>query len=613
MNRFITNIVFVFFISLTLGYGQISPGELSEAHKDLEGMSNCTQCHEIGEKVLNNKCLQCHEVIHSLINQNRGFHASNDVKRKDCFECHSEHHGLKFDMVRFDEDNFDHNRAGYPLEGQHKRVDCRECHKPDYIQHSDIRKKTNTFLGLEQECLSCHADYHQETLPIDCKQCHDFEAFKPAANFDHKDDTAYALNGEHANVDCIACHKMTTRNGSDFQEFSDIAFNDCKSCHDDPHNNKLPGDCKQCHTESSFSFFKGQDKFNHNVTNFRLKGSHRKIDCFVCHKETDQPLLVFQDNLKIDENNCVECHDDVHEDKFGLDCAKCHNEKSFLSLNNMDFFDHTLTDYPLEGKHIEVDCKQCHTGRYIEAINFSACKNCHDDYHNGEFVKSTISPDCIECHSLENGFNYSLFTYEQHQASAFPLEGAHVATPCFACHISEDDERWTFRELGESCVDCHIDIHKDFMSAKYYPNQDCKTCHINDSWAEINSFDHENTDWTLEGKHLEADCRACHFNEMSDNNAVITQKFTNLGTECITCHENVHDDTFAINGVTDCKRCHVTSSWMPENFDHDTTNFPLEGKHKEIKCSACHTSSTKNGETVVLYKLNKFECIDCHQ
>ncbi len=32
-------------------YGQISPGDLSNAHKDLEGMSNCTKCHVLGDKV----------------------------------------------------------------------------------------------------------------------------------------------------------------------------------------------------------------------------------------------------------------------------------------------------------------------------------------------------------------------------------------------------------------------------------------------------------------------------------------------------------------------------------------------------------------------------------
>jgi hypothetical protein len=604
-------LIMVVFFHTVWSYGQISPGDLSQPHADLEGMSNCTQCHDLGDKVSNAKCLDCHTEIQSLIDKNDGYHASSDVANQNCFKCHSEHHGRKFDMVRFDQDNFDHILAGYKLEGQHNIIDCRDCHKPDYIESIEIRKKEKTFLGLQQACLSCHEDYHQNTLPIDCKQCHDFEAFQPATNFDHSEDSDFALEGKHIEVECIECHQKTTRNGLDFQEFSDIVFTDCKSCHDDPHNNKLPGDCKACHTENTFNIFQGKGQFDHNNTSFTLKGKHKSIDCFECHKETDQPLLVFQDNLRIDENDCVKCHDDKHEGKFGLDCAKCHTEKSFVVLKNMDFFDHSVTDYPLEGKHIEVDCKQCHKGRFTEEIDFSACKNCHEDYHENEFSNDGVSPDCIECHSLNEGFGYSLYTLEQHQETAFSLEGAHIATPCYACHISEDDERWTFRNLGSECVDCHQDIHENYISETFYPNQDCKACHINESWSNI-TFSHDKTDWPLDGAHVNVECRACHFIENTDNNAVAIQKFSNLETNCISCHENIHDDTFAIDGVTDCIRCHVTSSWMPENFDHNTTRFPLEGKHRELECIACHSSSVVNGETEVLYKLNKLECIDCH-
>jgi len=599
-------------MTMTFMYGQISPGDLSEAHKELEGMSNCTQCHEIGNKVLNSKCLQCHDEIQSLIDQDRGYHASALVEKQDCFACHSDHHGRKFEMIRFDEDNFNHNEVGYALEGNHQIVDCRECHKPDYIENHEISMRENTFLGLEQECLSCHTDYHQNTLPKDCKQCHDMEAFKPASNFDHNE-ADFTLNGKHVDIECIECHKVITKDDLEFQEFTGLAFNDCLSCHDDAHNNKLPGDCKSCHRDTDFNLFFGQETFDHNTTNFTLKGKHKEVDCFSCHKETDKPLLVFQDNLRLNENSCVKCHDDQHEGKFGLDCAKCHRETSFLSIKKIENFDHSVTDYSLEGEHLEVDCKQCHTGRFSEAIDFSECKNCHDDYHKGEFIQNNISPDCIECHSINEGFEYSLYTLEQHQENIFPLEGAHVATPCYACHISEDDERWTFRELGADCIDCHTDIHEGYISKTFYPNNDCKSCHVNDSWTELKSFDHTTTNWPLEGVHLETDCRACHFVENIENKDVSEQKFTNLDTNCVSCHENVHDDSFAIDGVTDCVRCHVTSSWMPENFDHDTTNFPLEGKHKEADCKACHTSSIENGETVILYKLNKFECIDCHQ
>ncbi len=609
MRNRIIHIIFPIILAVTYSYGQISPGDLTTAHSNLEGLSNCTMCHDIGKKVSNAKCLECHKEIKTLINNNKGYHASSGVRNKDCFECHSEHHGRKFDMVRFDENRFNHNLTGYVLEGKHAEVDCRQCHMPDNIANNELRKRSGTFLGLNNACLSCHDDFHQNTLPNDCLSCHNMDAFKPVLNFDHNK-TDYPLKGEHRNVDCVECHKITTRNGVKFQEFGGIPFSDCKACHNDPHNNQLKGNCKECHTESSFSNFIGQGRFNHNITDFNLNGQHKSIDCFGCHNRTDNPLAVFQDKLNIAEDNCVACHDDQHDGLYGLDCAKCHVESSFLSLKDMDFFDHSVTDYPLEGQHLEVDCRKCHVERFSTPIDFSACNKCHNDYHQGEFATNGVSPDCVECHSLENGFEFSLYTIEQHQTSSFPLEGAHMATPCFACHISEEDNRWTFVDLGSSCVDCHEDFHDSYISVNYYPNQDCTVCHINDAWNFV-TFDHNVTNWPLEGRHLEVDCRSCHF-ETSENDNIISQKFINLENQCASCHENVHDELFAINGVTDCNRCHVTDSWFPKKFDHNSTAFPLEGRHAEIDCALCHEIRGKNGETTVLYKLNKLECIDCH-
>ena len=106
MRKSLKHILFIFPLFVSVTYGQISPGDLSEAHKELEGMSNCTQCHELGEKVINAKCLDCHDDIQALINDNKGYHANPKIVKQDCFECHSDHHGRKFDMVRFDQDNF---------------------------------------------------------------------------------------------------------------------------------------------------------------------------------------------------------------------------------------------------------------------------------------------------------------------------------------------------------------------------------------------------------------------------------------------------------------------------------------------------------------------------
>jgi hypothetical protein len=512
---------------------QISPGKLTDAHAEYEGISNCTLCHDLGKSVSSTKCLDCHDDIQSLIDSNNGYHSSQEVRDQECFACHSEHHGETFDMMRFDEDTFNHDLTTYILDGQHDVIECRECHKPDYIEDPEIRERENTFLGLNEDCISCHDDFHQGTLTNnnDCASCHDIEAFRPAPLFDH-DETNYPLEGAHVDVDCLECHPMNTRNGKEFQEFADLVFNDCKSCHDDSHNAQLPGDCMQCHEVASFTSFIGDLGFNHNLTEFELRGSHQTVACYECHQQTSDPLAAFQDQNGVDENSCFTCHedDDVHEGKFGTDCAECHNEESWLALGDLSDFNHDLTDYPLVGMHIPVECKECHTTEnYTDPIDFSECQNCHEDYHEGEFVTNGITEDCASCHSTEAGFEETSYSVERHAETDFPLEGGHIATPCFECHLNE--EKWAFR---------------------------------------------------------------------------------NIDSECVDCHDDQHDSQFLVAGVNDCARCHDAENWYPRLFDHDETEFPLEGRHAVVDCDACHKTYEKADQSFVEYKIQRFECVDCH-
>ena len=100
---------------------QISPGDLTKAHSNLEGMSNCTKCHELGEQVNSGKCLECHSEIKKMINQGRGYHSFNAVQSKNCFDCHSEHNGRNFMIINFTPNTFDHKKTGYDLTGAHTR------------------------------------------------------------------------------------------------------------------------------------------------------------------------------------------------------------------------------------------------------------------------------------------------------------------------------------------------------------------------------------------------------------------------------------------------------------------------------------------------------------
>jgi nitrate/TMAO reductase-like tetraheme cytochrome c subunit len=587
---------------------QLSPGDLTSAHAHLEGISNCTQCHDLGEKVSNNKCLSCHKAIKSRIDQKEGYHSSREVKGKECAECHSEHHGRKFEMIRFDEKSFDHNLTGYELTGAHKTADCRQCHKPDFMDQTNIDSPEKSFLGLDQQCLSCHTDYHQNTLPTDCNKCHVTEAFEPATKFDH-DKSKFALLGKHKEVDCASCHKEEIRNGREFQQFTGLDFANCNSCHDDPHQNNLGTDCKSCHKESSFQDFVGRNRFNHNTTHFPLKGKHRPLDCKECHTINTGPLAVFQDRKGVAVNDCNTCHEDVHDGKFGLSCSDCHNENSFTASINLDAFNHNLTDFALQGKHEEVDCKKCHVSEsFTEPLPFNTCTACHEDYHEGAFMVNLEVRDCADCHAV-TGFEETLFTVEQHQETDFPLEGSHLATACFECHLKEDT--WTFADLGNRCVDCHEDIHRGYIASTYYPEQECTQCHSTSLWAEV-QFDHSLTEFQLEGKHAEASCLDCHGKPEIMKSDQKWSGFEEVSMDCITCHENIHKDQFAINGVTDCKRCHAFEDWSASNFDHSTTAFPLEGRHAEIECKDCHKPMVVNNEVITQYKFESFECVVCH-
>ena len=302
------------------------------------------------------------------------------------------------------------------------------------------------------------------------------------------------------------------------------------------------------------------------------------------------------------------CHDDVHDNKFGINCAECHNEQSFFSVQT-EGFNHSLTDFNLVGQHQTVDCRACHTESLTKPLEHNACAACHTDYHDGEFVADGVAPDCSACHT-EAGFTESLYTIEQHNETKFPLDGAHLATPCFACHQSE--EKWTFRNIGERCVDCHEDVHVGFINASFYPDQACEKCHVTDDWIK-NLFDHEQTDFALLGQHAEVSCMECHgVDEASATNRY--EGFVDTPNECAACHDNVHEDQFVENGITDCARCHGFESWGVENFNHDNTAFQLDGAHASVACDACHKPyETNDGRIIVQYKFNSFQCIDCHQ
>jgi hypothetical protein len=526
-----------------LAYGQLSPGELSGAHAGLEGLSNCTKCHAIGKAVAKENCLECHTELARRIQQHKGLHGS--ISGHDCVECHKEHHGRTFSIVKFDQKSFNHGKyTGFALEGKHTGAECASCHKAQFIRAADVRTNAvlmagHTYLGLEPACNGCHADAHKGQFAAPCQSCHTAERWKPLPRFSHEN-TRYPLVGLHTTVPCTGCHRPS-QNDPKVVRFKGIAFGRCVDCHADPHRGKLKGECTSCHSTAGWK--KAESRFNHAATKFPLRGLHAGLRCDQCHTSSAEGGGVHALRF-VRFESCVDCHRDPHRGQFVKDgtstrCERCHSEEGWR-VGPMKRFDHSTTHFPLIGRHRQVSCMECHgkEGKthvvLISLAGVEKCASCHVDPHGGQFVRKGVQRDCKECHR-ESGFTPTRFGPEQHGATRFALDGAHGAVPCISCHErvppgATTPQRFT-RDAVPQCVDCHKDPHRGAMNT-WTPA--CIACHTTATWKE-SRFRHDQTRFKLDGRHINVPCSSCH-NMGSKPAPVESWKFRGIPLTCEGCH-----------------------------------------------------------------------------
>jgi nitrate/TMAO reductase-like tetraheme cytochrome c subunit len=507
---------------------QISPGELSNAHAKLEGVSNCTKCHEVGNKVSREKCLNCHKPIKLLIDAQKGYHSSNEVKGKDCFICHNDHHGRNFQIIKFDKTNFNHSTTGFELKGVHARKDCKSCHKAEFIKDPELKKNTSTYLGLGTECLSCHDDFHKGKMSPNCSGCHGFESFKNVTGFDHNT-TKFPLLGKHKIVVCDKCHKSTIVDGKAVRQLVGIEFSNCTSCHKDVHENKFGQNCKQCHTEESFHTIKGVSNFDHSKTDFKLVGKHQFVACKSCH------ITNLTNPIKFDR--CTNCHTDYHKFEFvknGIapDCNQCHTNNGF-SENLFTVEKHNVSNFKLEGAHLATPCIFCHKKQERWAFRKIglACADCHQNIHKG-IIQEKYYPDnkCTVCHNVNDWKTISF----DHNQTKFKLEGVHANRSCSFCHITKNETGkmvQQFAGLSTECSGCHKNSHAGQFDIG--GQTDCTRCHGFDDWKKT-KFNHNSSKFKLEGAHLKVSCEKCHKEEAYTSGKVILYK--NNKILCSNCH-----------------------------------------------------------------------------
>jgi predicted CXXCH cytochrome family protein len=524
-------IILIFSFSGEFAFSQISPGDLSAAHAHLEGVSNCTQCHTVGNKVTREKCLDCHKEIKSNIDAKKGYHASSEVTGKKCSSCHNEHHGRKFKLIRFDKKKFNHAKTGFTLKGQHAKEDCKACHNAEHIKLPKTQRKSGeSYIGLSQTCTTCHDDYHQGKLSAKCNDCHSFDNWQHAKTYDHSK-TKFPLRGKHLAVKCIDCHKTEIVNGKVAQNFKGLKFDNCNACHEDEHNNRFGQDCKQCHSEVSFRKIKGIDKFDHDKTGYKLIGKHKLVDCKECHKGAmTEPLK---------HARCTDCHNDEHDGQFAKngvvpDCNECHSNYGF-EPSEFTVERHNKTKFKLDGAHVATACNECHKKDVSKKWQFrnigTSCVDCHKNVHKG-FIDEKYFPEenCEICHTTSSWKQVNF----DHEKTGFKLEGAHSKERCGACHYRKNEQGehiQKFSELTNNCSQCHKDSH----AGQFEENgkTDCTQCHGFVDWKD-SKYDHNRSRFKLDGQHVNVKCEECHKPIESPKGKYIQYKFKSI--ECSECH-----------------------------------------------------------------------------
>jgi hypothetical protein len=614
---------------------QISPGPLAKAHQSLSGMLSCTKCHDLGAGGVKFKCLDCHTEIRDRLAQSRGMHAvwvGAKGTSKDCVQCHSDHNGADFSLIRWQpsREALDHRQTGFPLTGAHAGLRCEQCHNArdispagrDGIQVKDLN---HTYLGLTGTCTGCHDDEHQGQLGTNCTQCHTTNAWKPASGFNHAT-TKFALTGAHATVACAKCHTTVAdarvADAKPYVKYVGLSFATCNGCHTDPHRGSFKGACESCHSTSSWTRVAQLQGFDHSKTAFPLLGKHSNVACSDCHTRGDFKTPVAH-------ATCSDCHSDYHGGQFaarvgGSDCAACHSMDGFKP-STFGLSEHAATNYPLEGRHAEVKCEQCHIPKGKDTlfrITQTQCSACHEDVHRGQFLAAPYENRCEQCHSVQE-FQPAHFTLARHQQTAFPLTGAHLAVPCGQCHQEQPrgslvSVKFRFEDL--SCTECHNDPHsgqfREQMAARRADGRaaGCTACHTTVQWTELKGFDHARTPFPLLGAHRAVACIDCH-RPPNQERTLEHVSFRAVPVQCSGCHNDPHAGQFANRrDVADCSSCHNLNRFKPAEFDHNTrTPFSLQGAHQNVACSGCHTlTRSVNGTNVLFYRPTPITCAECH-
>jgi hypothetical protein len=403
---------------------------------------------------------------------------------------------------------------------------------------------------------------------------------------------------------CLNCHKeirwLTERSRGVHGLEVRQTKKECASCHPD-------------HAGTSFQMIAwdagAPAKFDHSKAGWALDGKHTAEKCESCHAPKYRVSTAAQLSPRKNgagwvglETTCISCHrsDDAHNGTLDLRCESCHTSETW---DDAPKFDHAKSDYPLTGKHADVECNACHLVKKLgprsnakgepipvfKPVPFKDCSSCHNDPHKGQ-----LSGQCSECH-VTRGFSIVDKREFNHSATRYPLRGKHASVSCEACHAKN---LTIMAPPFATCAACHSDPHSGEGKIGGNP-QDCAACHRVEGFlpSVFTVAKHREAAYALEGKHMSVKCSACHSPVQV---ALKNGKTARVGrirmnySRCADCHADAHAGQLSTRPHAGaCESCHAVSGFTPSTFtgaQHAGLKLPLVGRHAAVLCSACHAA-----------------------
>lgn len=470
------------------------------------------------------------------------------------------------------------------------------------------------------------------------------ESILDLGDFDHTA-TGFALDGNHATLDCESCHI-----GAVFDELPTR----CDQCHDGvvavgvpPNHIPVVDSCDVCHTTQGFEASAAVTTMDHsilgaqpcsschdNVTATGKGPTHVQTtaECDLCHNVNTWTISGAPDHSTFLPGSCSDCHNNITASGKPAD-----------HINTTDLCDACHQPFPASWApvppsavdHTQVigTCSSCHnniTASGKPPGHISSTDNCNACHAVGPTPWGlVISVDhnqvigtCVSCHNNV----VTVGKPPNHLNTSDNCETCHQAGVTFSPVTTVDHN-----EVVGVCSSCHNNIDAQGKTASHIPTVDeCDVCHNTQAWIPASLPggvpDHAlfvgncincHNGATASGKapgHINTTdlCDACHqpAPALWAPVAASAVDHTQVIGTCVSCHNNTTAPGKGPNhfNTTDvCDACHLSgpAPWAP---------VPASSvDHNEVLglCSSCHDNVLATGKGPNHVQTTA-ECDSCH-